>query len=144
MTIWSGVENGLIAPGTSPEEFVPISQQHLQWPKWGQYVETGGKSGEAVDDPAARELMRLNEEWRDAASELERARIWKRILAIHAEQVFTIGLIANVRQPVVVSTLLRNVPLIGVYNWEPGSFFGIYHPDAFWFAATRRTAAARN
>jgi peptide/nickel transport system substrate-binding protein len=144
MTIWSGVENGLIAPGTSPEEFVPVSQQHLQWPRWGQYVETGGKSGEPVDDPAAIELTQLNAEWREAATELERARIWKRILEIHAENIFTIGLVANVRQPVVVSTLLRNVPQVGVYNWEPGAFFGVYRPDSFWFATSRRSTAARN
>jgi peptide/nickel transport system substrate-binding protein len=142
MTIWSGIENGLIASGTSPEEFVPVSQQHLQWPRWGQYAETGGKSGEPIDEPAAAELMTLGAAWRDAGNEAERARIWRRILAIHAEQVFTIGLVANVRQPVVVSTALRNVPQVGVYNWEPGSFFGVYRPDAFWFDAQRRSAAA--
>jgi peptide/nickel transport system substrate-binding protein len=143
MTIWSGIENGLLAPGTNPEEFVPVSQQHLQWPKWGQHVETGGRSGEAIDDPAARELMALNERWRNASGEFERFNAWRRILAIHAEQVFTIGLVANVRQPVVVSTRLRNVPQTGIYNWDPGAFFGVYRPDSFWFAEARRTAAAQ-
>jgi len=143
MTIWGGVENALIAPSTNPEEFVPVSQQHLQWPKWGQYVETGGRSGEAIDDPAARELMALNDAWRNAGGEAERARIWKRILAIHAEQLFSIGLIANVRQPVVVSTRLRNVPEVGIFNWDPGAFFGVYRPDAFWFDDARRSAAAK-
>ena len=28
---------------------------------------------------------------------------------------------------------LRNVPEKGLYNWEPGAFFGIYRPDTFWF-----------
>ena len=143
MTIWGGVENALIAPSTNPEEFVPVSQQHLQWPKWGQYVETGGRSGEAIDDPAARELMALNDAWRNAGSEAERARVWKRILAIHAEQLYSIGLIANVRQPVVVSTRLRNVPEVGIFNWDPGAFFGVYRPDAFWFDDARRSAAAK-
>ena len=143
MTIWSGIENGLLTPGTNPEEFVPVSQQHLHWPKWGQHVETGGRSGEPIDDPAARELMRLNEAWRNAGGEFERFAAWKRILEIHAEQVFTIGLVANVRQPVVVSTRLRNVPQTGIYNWDPGAFFGIYRPDSFWFAEARRTAAAQ-
>ena len=108
---------------------------------WGQYVETGGKSGEAVDDPAAHELTRLNDEWRLAADDAARTRVWKRILEIHAEQEFTIGLVANVRQPVVVSRRLKNVPEVGIYNWEPGSFFGIYRPDAFWFGDPRRSAA---
>jgi peptide/nickel transport system substrate-binding protein len=26
-----------------------------------------------------------------------------------------------------------NVPAKAFYNWEPGAFFGIYHPDTFWF-----------
>jgi peptide/nickel transport system substrate-binding protein len=70
-------------------------------------------------------------------------RVWQRILEIHAEQVFTIGLVANVRQPVVVSRRLRNVPDIGVYNWDPGAFFGIYRPDSFWFGEPRAAAALR-
>jgi len=31
----------------SPDELAPTSQLQLQWPKFGQYYETGGKSGEA-------------------------------------------------------------------------------------------------
>ena len=64
------------------------------------------------------------------------------MLEIHAEQIFTIGLIAGVKQPVVVSNHLRNVPAEGVYNWDPGSFFGIFRPELFWFDESRRTAAS--
>jgi len=35
---------------------------------------------------------------------------------------------------VVVDNRLRNVPEKGVYNWNPGAHFGIYHPDGFWLA----------
>jgi peptide/nickel transport system substrate-binding protein len=35
---------------------------------------------------------------------------------------------------VVVSNRLRNVPDEGVYNWDPGAYFGRYGMDAFWFA----------
>ena len=28
---------------------------------------------------------------------------------------------------------LVNLPKEGFYNWDPGAFFGIYHPDTFWF-----------
>jgi len=143
MTVWGGIENALPTPSTNPWELTPVSQQQLQWPRWGQYVETGGKSGDEIDDPAAQELSRLNEEWRLSSSESDRARIWKRMLEIHTEQVFTIGLVAGVPQPVVVSRRLRNVPQVGIYNWEPGSFFGIYRPDSFWFATPNRTATVR-
>jgi peptide/nickel transport system substrate-binding protein len=142
MTVWFGLENGLPLPTTSPEELAPTNQQQLQWPKWGVHFEDGGKSGEAIDDPAAQELARLNAAWRIAVDDAERTRIWKRMLEIHAEQVYTIGLVANVRQPVVVSSRLRNVPQVAVYNWDPGAFFGVYRPDAFWFGDARRTVGA--
>jgi len=24
------------------------------------------------------------------------------------------------------------VPEKGIYNWDPGAFFGVYRPDTFW------------
>ena len=35
---------------------------------------------------------------------------------------------------VVVSNRMRNVPPEGIYNWDPGSHFGMYRPETFWFA----------
>ena len=55
------------------------------------------------------------------------------ILATVADQVYTIGIVAGVLQPIVVDNRLRNVPAKGIYNWDPGAFFGIYMPDTFWF-----------
>ena len=60
------------------------------------------------------------------------------MLDIHADQVFSIGVVAAVPQPVVVNKKLRNVPQEGVYNWSPGAHFGIYRPDTFWFAKKDR------
>ena len=59
MSVWSGIENGLATPDSSPDELAPTSQTQLQWPKFGQYLETGGKSGEAVDIAEVKELARL-------------------------------------------------------------------------------------
>jgi peptide/nickel transport system substrate-binding protein len=55
------------------------------------------------------------------------------MLQIHADRVFTIGIVAAVQQPIVVKRDLRNLPEDGVWNWEPGAQFGIYKPDTFWF-----------
>ena len=55
------------------------------------------------------------------------------MLAIHADQVFSIGIVSGVMQPIVVRDGLRNVPKEGIYNWDPGAHFGIYRPDTFWF-----------
>lgn len=141
MSVWSGLENGLATADHSPAELAPTSQQQLQWPKWGQHFETRGKAGEPPDMPAVRRLLALNQDWRAARSTGERAAIWREMLNIQAENVFTIGLIAAVPQPVVINDALRNVPRKAVYNWDPGAQFGIYRPDTFWFDDDKRRAA---
>jgi peptide/nickel transport system substrate-binding protein len=133
ISVWGGLENGLPTADMSPEALAPTNQQQLQWPKWGQFFETGGKVGEPVDVPEAAELLALNEAWLAASDRKARLEIWHRMLSIITDQVFTIGLVAAVPQPVVVDKALRNVPQKGVYNWEPGAHFGIYRPDTFWF-----------
>jgi peptide/nickel transport system substrate-binding protein len=134
MSVWTGIENGLANPNVNPDELAPTSQQQLQWPKFGQYFETNGKTGEAPDIGDAAELLKLNAQWRDAATADARAKIWHRMLQIHAEQQFVIGVVSGVAQPVVVRNTLRNVPEKGIYNWDPGAFFGIYRPDTFWIS----------
>jgi peptide/nickel transport system substrate-binding protein len=138
MSVWSGIENGLASADVSPEELAPTNQQQLQWPKFGQHFETSGKTGEAPDIAEAAELLKLNGQWRDAATREERAKIWHRMLQIHAEQQFVIGVVSGVAQPVVVRNTLRNVPEKGIYNWDPGAFFGIYRPDTFWISEPKK------
>jgi len=134
MSIDKGIENGLATATMSPAEFAPTSQEQLEWPKWGEYIETKGKSGEAPDLPGAEKLYRLYGDWLAATNDEDQARIWHDMLTIWADEVFSIGLVAGVQQPVVVSDRLRNVPSDGIYNWDPGAHFGIYKPDGFWFA----------
>ena len=57
-----------------------------------------------------QELLALYEAWASGPDEAAQAEIWQRMLAIHAEQVFTIGLLGAVRQPVVANAGLRNLP----------------------------------
>jgi peptide/nickel transport system substrate-binding protein len=116
----------------APKEFTPTTQQQYQWPKWGQYIETGGRNGQDVDLPEAKQLEGLLDQWRRSASTENRAAIWGQILAIWADQVYTIGTVAGIPQPVVVSRNLENVPVEGMWAWEPGAAFGVYKPDTFW------------
>lgn len=132
MSIFTGIDNGLAVPSTVPSEFVPVNQDSLQWPKWGQYYDTGGEAGEKPDMPAAEELMKLYEKWRTGGPGQQKE-AWEHILDINAENLFSIGLVGNVPQPVVVADGLKNVPEKGIHSWEPGGFFGIYHPDTFWW-----------
>jgi len=142
MAIAKGVDNGIPTADMAPTEFVPVDQNQYQWPKWGQYFQTNGASGEAPDLKVGEELMQLMKEWRTAPDTAARAAIWHRILTIHADQIFTIGLINGTLQPVVVRDTLRNVPDEGIYNWEPGAHFGIYRPDTFWFAPKSEVKSA--
>ena len=132
MVIWSGADNGIPNAESNPQYFVPVRQHSYQWSRWGQFYETSGLSGEAVTQAPARELLQLYRTWRTAKTRAARRQAWDRILKINAEQVYVIGLVAKVPQPLVVSNRLKNVPLTGIFNWAPGAEFGIYHPDTFW------------
>ena len=143
MSVWSGLENGLVTANMPPDEFAPTTQQQLQWPKWGEYYETSGDSGEKPDDAKAQELLELHKAWRMAETLDERREIWQRMIAINLDQVYSIGTVSEVKQPVVVSARLHNVPEHGIYNFDPGAFFGIYRPDSFWFDGPRSTAEVK-
>ena len=132
MSINKGIENGLATAAMSPWEFAPTSQQQLQWPQWGQYYETKGKAGEAPNLPSATRLKELYEDWLGTALQPDQSRVWHAMLQIWADETFSIGTVAGVLQPVVVSEKLHNVPEEGFYNWDPGAFFGIFKPDTFW------------
>ncbi|MGH1484279.1 MAG: ABC transporter substrate-binding protein [Geminicoccales bacterium] len=133
MSISYGLENGIPTPEMSPWEFAPTSQfDQYQWAKWGQHWDTKGEAGEAPDMPEAEQLLTLFKTWQVASSMAEREAIWHEMLEIYNDQVYSIGLVSGVLQPVVARKALRNVPAEGVYNWEPGSHFGMYRPDTFW------------
>lgn len=133
MSVWFGLDNAVPTAISSPEELAPTSRYQLQWPKWGQHFQSMNKMGKAVDLPAARKLLALNERWRVATNKFEKSVIWHNMLDIYTDQVFSIGLVCAVPQPVVVNNRLRNVPKKAIYNWNPGAHFGVYRPDTFWF-----------
>jgi peptide/nickel transport system substrate-binding protein len=133
MTIWSGLDNGIPTPEMSPKELAPTAHDQLQWPAWGQYYDSMRKIGEPPALPEAQELIRLYDAWRHSSSTEEREQQWLRMLEIHAQQCFTIGVVARALQPIVVRNGLRNVPAEGIYSWDPGAYFGMYRMDTFWF-----------
>lgn len=132
MSIWGGIENGLPTADMSPHELAPTSQEQFQWPKWGQYYETKGEVGEKPDLEEAIELFELNSQWRVSTSQDERKKIWQKMLELYCEQVYSIGIINTVPQPIVINRDLVNVPDQAIYAWMPTSYFGVYHPDIFW------------
>ena len=133
LSMWSGLENGIPSQSSSPSELAPTSQQQLQWPMWGQYFETNGKSGKPIDMPIPKMLFDLTSKWRTASSKMSRSSIWHQMLDIYSNQVFSIGIISSVPQVILAKKQLRNVPKEGIYNWDPGAHFGVYRPDTFWY-----------
>ena len=144
MAVWTGLDDGIPTVDTAPLEFAPTSQQQLQWPKWGQYRETMGESGQAADMLVAAQLLDLLQQWREAESDDARMAIWKQMLKIYSDQVFVIGTVNSVPQPVVAKNFLHNLPETAIYNWEPGAQLGVYKPDTFWLDESATATAATN
>jgi peptide/nickel transport system substrate-binding protein len=134
VTAYAGVFNAVPTPDTSPREFAPVTGTGLQWLKWGMYIESRGAQGEKCDMPEARKLLDYVKEWEHAAGEAGRREAWAKILQTNADQVFSIGTVNGIRQPIVVGPKIRNVPREGFYAWDPGGYVGLYQPDTFWVA----------
>ena len=135
--VWYGWDNGLPQTFTPPEYLAPMHQDFFAWPKWGQYMQTHGAAGEPVDMPEPKRLIDLWHAWEKTLDPNERGEIWREMLAIHADQQFGIGILAEAPQPVVVADSLRNVPEFGNWAWEPGAHFGIHRMDEFFFTPER-------
>ena len=134
MTAYAGVVTAMPTPDTSPKEFAPTMQGGLQWPKWGTYIESKGKQGEKCDMEAACKLLDHVREWEIASDEASRRAAWDKILQTNADEVFSIGTVNGISQPVVVGSKVRNVPKQGYYAWDPGGYIGLYQPSTFWVA----------
>ncbi|SMF23688.1 peptide/nickel transport system substrate-binding protein [Tistlia consotensis] len=137
MSLFYGLANGLATAESDPAELAPTDGKQNQWPLWGLWTATGGRSGERPEDAKVLRLLQLYRDWSEAASPDARRLAWEAMLAIRAEELFTIGLVAGVPQPVAVRRGLRNVPGTAPYLYEPGAYFGRYRPDTFWFEADK-------
>ncbi len=145
MTVGKGWDNGVPSAATSPMALAPTVQDTMTWPKWGQHFQTMGQSGSEPDIDEAKQLLDLYLAWQDGqmadGEPVTRADIWQKMLTIHAEQQYIIGVISRAPQPVVVSNKLRNVPAKGLFTWDPGADFGVHRMDEFWFDDPEKTAA---
>jgi peptide/nickel transport system substrate-binding protein len=131
MSVWYGMENGIPTSEMPPEDLAPVRGDILSWHAWGDNYETRGEGGEKPDWAPAERLMELYRAWLNSRTQEERTVIWEEMLAIHAEQTIRIGLVSGVPQPVVIKDV-ENVPLEGIYGWDPGAHFGIHRMDEFY------------
>ena len=134
MTAFAGAVTAVPTVNTSPKEFAPTMLGGLQWSRWGMFVESKGRQGEKCDMESACKLLDYVKEWEAGATQEDRRKAWEKILATNADEVFSIGTVNGIRQPIVVGPKVRNVPKEGYYAWDPGGYIGLYQPDTFWIA----------
>ncbi len=132
MSVWKGLDNGLASADMPPNQLAPTSDDQLNWPVWGLHYQSGQMQGKAPDLPKVKELAALHNDWKLSTSTEQRADIWARMLAIHADQVFSIGTVNGGLQPIARIRRLRNIPDSGLYGFAPTSYMGVYMPDTFW------------
>jgi peptide/nickel transport system substrate-binding protein len=136
MVAAQGIDLAVPTAAMAPTELAPMMQTFYSWPKWGQYVETKGKNGEACDMPEARRLLELYDRWMSTGDRAVQAETWREMLANHVENQWSIGTIAGALQPVVVRNGLINVPKKALYSWEPTAMLGVYRIDEFYWDKT--------
>ena len=132
MSVWMGLDNAIPTADMPPYELAPTTEDQYIWSPWGVYYGSKGTQGTPPELPEAQELVDLAVKWRLSLSHDERTEIWHRMLAIHADQVFTIGTVNGTKQPVVRSARLQNLPDTGLIGFQPTSMLGVYMPDTFW------------
>lgn len=133
MVAAQGLDLALATEAMPPSELAPLRQDNYAWPRWGQYHETGGSAGEAVDIPEAQALTALYRRWMSSTSEAEKTKVWKEMLENHAENQWTIGTVAGAIQPIVLRAGLLNLPERAIYSWDPTAMLGVYRIDQlFW------------
>lgn len=135
MTAYAGAITSAPTADTSPREFAPTMKGGLQWSRWGMYYESSGREGEKCDWPPACSLLDHLKAWETSPDTAGRRKAWDSILAAVVDGVFSIGTVNGTRQPIVVSSRLRNVPKQGYYAWNPGGYFGLYRPETFWIGS---------
>ncbi len=133
MSIGVGLDLGLAVPDLAPNELAPTSQSQANWPKWGNFYDSNGVSGEAPDIEEVKNLSELFAKWSISETTEQRESLWKEMLAIYSEQAFSIGIANGVMQPIVYRGSLKNIPENGIFTFAPTSYFGTYHMDTFYF-----------
>ena len=139
MSVWSGLDNGLATADMSPDELAPAKQEQLQWPKWGTTSRATARAGSHRTCPRPRSCSRCTKPGRRPrtapSGRGSGGGCWRSTPSSSSPSASVTGNL----QPVVVNRTLRNVPPKALYNWDPGAYFGMYHPDTFWLDAAPRS-----
>ena len=96
----------------------------------GRWYQTGGAEGE--EPPAEiQELQRLRDQFLIEPDEAERIRIGKQILQSQADNLWTIGTVRLIPQPLVIKNGVGNFPERGLWGYSVIWTFP-HHPEQFY------------
>ncbi|MBN1564184.1 MAG: hypothetical protein JXA10_10110, partial [Anaerolineae bacterium] len=124
-------DRGLV-PMVDPIYLFPFDERSWMGPAFGIWYKSGGEQGE--EPPAfIKEVMDLYDQYKASTDPAEQVEIGKKIVRISTEQLFTVGTVGMVPNPVVVKNNFMNVPDTHTADWiimTPGTL----DPAHFYFA----------
>jgi peptide/nickel transport system substrate-binding protein len=116
-----------------PEWFVPFG---VGWEKpwaveWARWYQSGGEEGEEPIE-AIMELFRIWEEMQQTLDEYEQVYLGRQILESQAENLWTIGTVGHLPEPVIVGDNMVNFPEIGYTGYDYLNTYP-YHSEQYFF-----------
>jgi peptide/nickel transport system substrate-binding protein len=130
MSLWHGDETTDVLALLRPKFFVPIgnySDESCWGVLWGQYWRSLGTAG-VKPPPVIQELY----DWTDEFLETGGLEPAANILSSQAEHIWTIGVVGNAPQPLVVNNALTNVAPDGYWVWDSLWTWPVY-PEQWFF-----------
>lgn len=131
--LWHADKSSDVLFPQRPEWYVPWE---INWEKpwgveWARWYVTQGEQGE---EPPA-EILRVIDLWEQmqrTMDEAEQVRLGKEILKSQAENLWTIGTVGNVPEPVIIGSNLRNFPQEGYTGFDWLNTYP-YHAEQLFF-----------
>jgi len=127
MSTWSGDEVGMVLLGSRPKWLVaPYTDENALAPLWGKWYETKVKEGE--EPPAeVKELYEAH----DMYSTTGDLQYIGKLLASNAENLWTMGTLVDIPNPLMANKNLRGLPKEKPDGWDTNGPQHIY-PEAWW------------
>lgn len=134
MSVWHADRTTDILFPVRPDFWVPrvIAASLTLWSDWSRWYLTDGALGEEPPREIVQ-LQRWSDELRTTLDATRRRELGRKILAVNASQVWSIGTIGLAPHPVVTSPRLKNVIAEGLWGFDTRWTLP-YHPET-WFLA---------
>jgi len=104
----------------NPDRWAPYGGENRPGPLWGLWFDTKGKSGEEPP-PVVKQIKTWIDQWKTISqSDPQYKVVAQRIYDNYAQNLWSIGTLGLVRQPVIIKKNLANVPSAGYHGNDQG------------------------